>query len=91
MSDYKVLNDIGEYIGLQMYQIEKGEDKNYYRAVIYKFEDIWFLRYRKYFGDDHSSVYVINLSTMKPTKNSPIQKPLSNDLKQRLIAYHGNR
>jgi hypothetical protein len=88
--DDQVILDIGECLGLPMQRIEGKDDDcttcRTYKGVVYQGngDGKWYLRYRKYYGDDHSSAYSICLNTMRPCKSSPRQTYLPSDLQARL-------
>jgi hypothetical protein len=86
-----IVEEIGASVGLRMYPqvphsacYTEAYRDSYYRAVLESREGDLVLRYRKCFADDGSSAYVLNLKTMTPTRQSPIQTPVSSELRDRL-------
>lgn len=75
---------IGEELNLPMWykQENKKKDSNYYtfKALLDRFPPL--IVVQRYGSYDRTSLYTLNLKTLNPTKNSPIQDILSKELKK---------
>lgn len=94
-----VIDEIGEYLGYQMWNKRDksktysmpgdrdGEDEHaddYMEGKIINFNGLNLLTFLIIGCYGANSQYTLNLSTLRPTKNSPIQTELPNELKRKI-------
>ncbi len=91
-----LIDEIGEYLGYNMwksnkYPKSKIEAMGYYNGELVLYQGNYLLIFRPTTrnGKIKSSVYTLNLKTMRPTKASPNQTQLNMDLKRKLRASPG--
>jgi HSP90 family molecular chaperone len=71
--DKKIINEIGKNAKIDMTK---------YKGFISEFNNMTFLRFSIH--EKQSSIYTINLKTLKPTSNSEIKVLLSNEIIKKL-------
>ncbi len=95
-----LLDEIGEYLGFTMWNKRDLSKKYAYRGfkddeeaiddyieadvIFYKDFPLLIYQYNAYRKTSDHTLYIFNLKTFKPTKNSPIKKELSPDLLDKL-------
>jgi hypothetical protein len=95
-----LIDEIGEYVGLSMWSkrdrtrtysypgCRDGEDEHaddYVNGEVINFNGIYLLLFKPEGGyGGYDSEYTLNLSTLRPTKNSHIKKELSLELKAKI-------
>lgn len=95
----ELICEIGEYLGFPMWEKRDksktysfpgnrdGEDEHgddYFEGSVIPYNGIRLLVFKNVGCYGINSQYTLNLSTLRPTRNSPIQKELSNELKQKI-------
>ena len=98
MLDQNLINEIGEYLGFKMWSkrdmskeydypgAREGNEHadNYVNGNIIDYEKLQLLVYTCEGGYYYPSLYTLNMSTLKPTKNSPKQTQLSSTLIEKI-------
>jgi hypothetical protein len=81
MLSHELQNEIGIYLGFDMLLVEANIRELY--------NNLYLLFQYKDSEDNVRSIYTLNLKTLSPTKNSPLTRFLSQELKKKISNCEG--